>query len=149
MPQVQLPVFPAGTTEINESLAFEHRDGQVVYFNGHLPVVQKLLAAGAFVNMSDWTPLMYAAMNGHNAVVLELLTGGAEIDAQADNGFTALICAARGGHKEVVQILLDKKANPNIASDRGETALDWAMKTSNTDAAELLRKAGGKSGKAQ
>ena len=38
MPQVQLPLFPAGTTDLNESLAFECRDGQVTYFNGHLPV---------------------------------------------------------------------------------------------------------------
>ena len=38
MPQAQLPVFPAGTTELNESLAVERRADQVVYFNGHLPV---------------------------------------------------------------------------------------------------------------
>jgi len=38
MPQVQLPVFPAGTTNITPELAFEKRDGRVVYFNGHLPV---------------------------------------------------------------------------------------------------------------
>jgi transposase-like protein len=38
MPQVQLPVFPAGTTHLNEDLAFECHDGQVTYFNGHLPV---------------------------------------------------------------------------------------------------------------
>jgi transposase len=38
MPQVQLPIFPAGTTEINASLAFERQADQVVYFNGHLPV---------------------------------------------------------------------------------------------------------------
>ncbi len=38
MPQVQLPVFPAGTTSITPELAFEKRDGRVVYFNGHLPV---------------------------------------------------------------------------------------------------------------
>jgi len=38
MPQVQLPLFPAGTTAINAELAFERRDDQVVYFNGHLPV---------------------------------------------------------------------------------------------------------------
>jgi len=38
MPQVQLPLFPAGTTQLNESLAFVCRDGQVTYFNGHLPV---------------------------------------------------------------------------------------------------------------
>jgi len=38
MPQVQLPVFPAGCKEINANLAFERRDEQVTYFNGHLPV---------------------------------------------------------------------------------------------------------------
>ena len=38
MPQVQLPLFPAGTTHRNEDLAFECHDAQVTYFNGHLPV---------------------------------------------------------------------------------------------------------------
>jgi len=38
MPQVQLPLFPSGTTVINDELAFERRENQVVYFNGHLPV---------------------------------------------------------------------------------------------------------------
>jgi hypothetical protein len=38
MPQVQLPLFPAGTTPLNESLAVQCRGGQVQYFNGHLPV---------------------------------------------------------------------------------------------------------------
>lgn len=38
MPQAQLPVFPDGTTSITPELAFEKREGRVVYFNGHLPV---------------------------------------------------------------------------------------------------------------
>jgi hypothetical protein len=38
MPQVQLPLFPVGTTHLNDALAFECRDGQITYFNGHLPV---------------------------------------------------------------------------------------------------------------
>ena len=38
MPQVQLPIFPAGVTHINSEVAFEERDGQVYYFNGHLPI---------------------------------------------------------------------------------------------------------------
>jgi transposase-like protein len=38
MPQVQLPLFPAGTTHLNADLAFDCRDGRVTYFNGHLPV---------------------------------------------------------------------------------------------------------------
>ena len=38
MPQTQLPIFPASSCAITPELAFEQRDGQVVYFNGHLPV---------------------------------------------------------------------------------------------------------------
>src|SRR6266403_276502 len=38
MPQVQLPIFPAGVTHINSEVSFEERDGKVYYFNGHLPV---------------------------------------------------------------------------------------------------------------
>jgi len=38
MPQIQLPIFPASSTTITSELAFERRDGQVYYFNGHLPV---------------------------------------------------------------------------------------------------------------
>ena len=38
MPQVQLPIFPAGSVEINGDLACRTDGEQVVYFNGHLPV---------------------------------------------------------------------------------------------------------------
>jgi transposase len=38
MPQVQLPLFPAGTTPITPELAVARRADQVVYYNGHLPV---------------------------------------------------------------------------------------------------------------
>ena len=38
MPQVQLPIFPAGVTHINSEVAFQEREGKVYYFNGHLPV---------------------------------------------------------------------------------------------------------------
>lgn len=38
MPQVQLPIFPAGVTPINAQLAFNATADAVVYLNGHLPV---------------------------------------------------------------------------------------------------------------
>ena len=38
MPQLQLPIFPAGVTEINNELAVQNRDGTVWYFHGHLPL---------------------------------------------------------------------------------------------------------------
>jgi len=40
MPQLQLPIFPAGTTPITSELAFDCQGGKVTYVNGHLPVFQ-------------------------------------------------------------------------------------------------------------
>ncbi len=38
MPQMHLPLFPDGVKHITAELAFENKDGQVTYFNGHMPV---------------------------------------------------------------------------------------------------------------
>lgn len=40
MPQMQLPVFPAGLTAITPEIGFQCESGKVVYFYGHLPVFQ-------------------------------------------------------------------------------------------------------------
>jgi hypothetical protein len=38
MPQLHLPMFPAGVTPITDELAFERRDGRIAYFNGQIAV---------------------------------------------------------------------------------------------------------------
>jgi hypothetical protein len=38
MPQRQLPIFPAGVTEINPSVAVQKEGKQIWYIHGHLPV---------------------------------------------------------------------------------------------------------------
>jgi len=38
MPQLQLPIFPAGITHITAELGFECREGTVTYFTGQMPV---------------------------------------------------------------------------------------------------------------
>src|ERR1039458_1246450 len=40
MPQLQLPMFPAGVTEINSQIAVQKEAGRVFYLHGHLPVFQ-------------------------------------------------------------------------------------------------------------
>ena len=40
MPQMQLPIFPAGVTEINNRIAVQKEAGTVYYLHGHLPVFQ-------------------------------------------------------------------------------------------------------------
>lgn len=38
MPQLQLPLFPAGVTEINDRIAVQKEGSTVYYVHGHLPV---------------------------------------------------------------------------------------------------------------
>jgi transposase-like protein len=38
MPQLQLPIFPEGVTQITDLLAFKKENGEVVYFNGLMPI---------------------------------------------------------------------------------------------------------------
>lgn len=38
MPQMHLPFFPDGVEHITSELAFEKKDGQVISFNGHMPL---------------------------------------------------------------------------------------------------------------
>lgn len=40
MPQLQLPIFPAGVTEINSGIAVQKNGSTVWYLHGHLPVFQ-------------------------------------------------------------------------------------------------------------
>ena len=116
-------------------------------FHGRQPFVQALVTAGAEINFFGWPPLIYAAYNGHQAIVEYLISKGAEINAKAENGMTALFFASRLGHLNVVATLLKNGADPTITNSRDETAVDWALKSENTDIADMLRAAGGRSGK--
>ncbi|MFB0936386.1 MAG: ankyrin repeat domain-containing protein [Propionivibrio sp.] len=119
----------------------------IAAYMGRAKYVQRLVEAGAEINFFGWPPLSYAAYNGHIAIVEYLIKRGAEIDGTTENGSTALFFAARFGHMDTVRTLLAHQADPTIVNDRGETAVDWALKGKNTDIEDLLRKAGGRSGK--
>lgn len=133
-------------------LNVRNRNGEtalsIAAFLGRSMYVQRLVEAGADVNIYGWSPLAYAAYNGHAEIADYLLKHGAQIDAKTENGSSALFFAARFGHIEVVKLLLKNEADPTIANENEETAVDWALKSGNTDIADLLRAAGGRSGKA-
>jgi len=78
--------------------------------NGHLAVVEALLAAGADVNEVDdervATPLRIAAEHGHAGVVRALLAAGADANEErSDKDPSVLTVAAGRGHVDVVQAL--------------------------------------------
>lgn len=66
-----------------------------------------------------WTPLFWAAENGHEGVVKLLLdTGKVEADLEDEYGDTPLWWAVRNGHEGVVKLLLDI----------GKVKIDWKDK---------------------
>ncbi len=57
----------------------------------------------------SWTPLLWAADNGHEAVVKLLLAkDGVDQDSKDDYNRTPLLLAAMSGHQVVVKLLLAK-----------------------------------------
>jgi len=38
MPQLQLPIFIEGVTQITLDLGYSEKDGQIIYYNGTLPI---------------------------------------------------------------------------------------------------------------
>src|SRR5665647_319734 len=71
---------------------------------GHLELARKLIARDADVNKTGWTPLHYAATNGHVAIIELLLEQHAYIDAESPNGTTPLMMAAQYGSPAAVKV---------------------------------------------
>ncbi|HEX5604784.1 MAG TPA: ankyrin repeat domain-containing protein [Pyrinomonadaceae bacterium] len=82
--------------------------------DGNVTAVQKLLNAGADVNVREHegeTPLMYAAVAGKTEVVKLLLDRGADINAVSLNNETALARAVGVNQYDAVKLLLDRGAD--------------------------------------
>ncbi|MDQ7977181.1 ankyrin repeat domain-containing protein [Paraburkholderia sp. SARCC-3016] len=106
--------------------------------NGDVALVNLLISKDAEVNKKGWTPLHYAATNGHDDVVKVLLDHSAYIDAGSPNGTTPLMMAARGGHVSTVKLLLDSGADLNVKNQLGLTALDFAKQYKEPDVVDGL-----------
>lgn len=107
---------------------------------GELELATQMVKKGADVNKTGWTPLHYAASNGHVAVIKLLLENYAYIDAESPNGTTPLMMASMYGNPESVKLLLDEGADPTLKNQLGLTALQFAERAKRPDSIELLTK---------
>jgi ankyrin repeat protein len=62
-----------------------------------------------------FTPLMFAARNGHLEVCHTLIAAGVNVNDAAPDGTTVLLMAAHSGHGTLAAALLDRGADPNAA----------------------------------
>ncbi len=111
----------------------------IAALRGNLDGVQQLLARGASVNRSGWSPLHYAATGPEVKVVAALLEKGAQVDAQSPNGTTALMMAARYGSDDSAELLLRQGASTSLRNQKGMNAADFAASVGRVALATRLR----------
>lgn len=113
--------------------------------NGSTAIVQRVLDAGAKVNMrnSDGvTALMHSAVLSHVEVVNQLLASGADLHATDNDGFDALVAAATGGSAAVSRLLIAKGLDVNVMAGSGGAPLMIAAKAGATECVSVLLEAG-------
>ena len=108
---------------------------------GQIDIVRKLIARGADVNKTGWTPLHYAATGSQIEIMRLLLDQSAYIDAQSPNGTTPLMMAAMYGSEDAAKFLLDAGADPTLKNQLGLSAADFANRAGRNELARALASA--------
>lgn len=139
-PKVAMVLIDHPATKVDVRNVVNESPLMLAALRGYLDLCVKLVARGAEINKSGWTPLHYAATGGNSEIVALLLKHGATVDAIAPNGSTPLMMAAMFGSTEAVRQLLDAGADPDLKNAGGQTALDYALSGSRPDAIAMLRK---------
>ncbi|HEY4341359.1 MAG TPA: ankyrin repeat domain-containing protein [Steroidobacteraceae bacterium] len=88
------------------------------------------------------TPLQWAVFEGKVPEVKRLLAAGADPSVANAYGVDAIQLAADASNTELIRVLLKGGANPNSVNPDGETVLHLVARSGNLDAAKLLVSAG-------
>ena len=85
----------------------------VISRSGHFELIKLLIQHGADVNQVDglnkWTPIFYAALEGHVRATQELIKFGAKPDMVDEDGYNVLYYCVLDGHIDVLNELLGYK----------------------------------------
>lgn len=78
-------------------------------------------------DIRDWTPLHFAAHEGHNKQVELLIQAGAAVNAKNNHGWTPLHWAVYQKHPETVLLLLQNRADIHARNWQGNAPLHIAV----------------------
>ena len=115
--------------------------------------LRTLLVLGASAKLTtsryDGTALIAAAHLGHDGVVRQLITAGAQLDHVNNLHWTAVIesiVLGNGGarHQATLKALIDAKANLQLTDRQGNTPLALAKSRGYREMVSMLEMAGGK-----
>lgn len=110
---------------ITVDIVMAARDGRIQTLE------QGLLQGQKTLNQRDMlgnTPLIAAAANGHEDVVVFLIENHVDVDVQAHNGSDALMMASQFDHERIVNHLLLAGIDVQQRDDKGENALFYAVR---------------------
>ncbi len=137
-PKVAITLIDWPKTDVESRTAQDESPLMISALKGQFDLASRLIERGADVNKPGWTPLHYAATNGHVAVIRLLLDKHAYIDSAAPSGTTPLMMAAHYGTPEAVKVLLDEGADPMLKNLQGLSAIDFANRAGRKESAELI-----------
>jgi len=107
----------------------------------YIDIVDILLDSGATIEDRS-TPLLFAATNGDGDTLRALVSAGADVNTQNDNGSSALGVACQKGYIDIVNILLHYGAEIETRDNEGRTPLLFAAINRQTDVVRALVSAG-------
>jgi ankyrin repeat protein len=112
-------------TEINDDMYYDTTDYIPTFYKGAI----------------DYN-LMIAASKGNSAEIERLISKGADVNAENNEGVTPLIFAVSASQEKAVKLLIRYGANVNKITSKYETSLLIAVKEQNVEIAEALIRAG-------
>ena len=148
--------------DVNKTSEFTSLNTAAIYANHRR--VEKLLSAGANVDVEGFTPVLVAAVwnsteqckkafeeakleyipenHSHATCVKALIQAGANVNLKSKTGKTALIIAVSNGHTNCADLLIGAGASVNEASNDGTTPLHSAALHGSTECLHKLLTAG-------
>ena len=102
-------------------------------------LVMLAVSAPLYAVNNDYKLFESAIRNNDVTAIQNLVSSGADVNAEDDQGLTVLMCAVATSHNlDITRMLLEAGANVNARTEGGVSALVYAVFIGNTEAVRML-----------